>query len=524
MTAPDPASRTDAAYVKWVRCATGALGTGDVSRAEQYLGLLAETHPDDPEYLRLQAIAHDARGRTQAAVATMRRAMAASPDDAACCNTLACLLDHAYQFDAAVRAARRAVELDPGFFTAWYNLSIVLMHVGCYGDAVEALKRAQQLNPGDPLVRTKLAELLRDQGRIDEAEKAYREILRERPTTGTAWLGLAELKTVRLTAADVEAMRAAAAAPSATADDRAAIGYSLAKALEDTGRYAESLAALAAAKAGLRRQQPWDAAGFSRKVSAILGAFTPAAALRHGTAGREVIFIVGLPRSGTTLVEQILASHPEVEGGGEITDLTGVLSEESARRGQAFPGWVPSMEPVDWDRLGRRYLERTAGRRQHRSIHTDKLPSNWVFVEAIMAMLPATRVVCCRRDPLETCFSNYRQYRTRLEYTGSFEDVAEFWHDYDRSVRSFTSNHPDRVFEYRYEDLIASRESSIRNLISRCGLQWDAHCEQFWETRRDIHTPSAAQVRRPVFADAGRSRLYGALLDPLRKCLQAVAD
>lgn len=523
MTTPDVTRRPGGAYAKWVRCATSALSVSDVARAERYLGLLAKTHSNDSEYLRLQAIAHDARGRTQAAVATMRCAMALNPNDAACCNTMACLLDHAYDYDAAVRAARRAVDLDPGFATAWYNLSIVLMHAGCYGDAAEALQRARQLNPADVLVRTKLAELLRDGGRLHEAESAYREILRERPVTGAAWLGLADLKAIKFTAADIEAMRAAAASPGAAPDDRVAIGYSLAKALEDLGKYAESLQALAQAKDRLRSRQPWDAAAFSRKVASILAAFTPAVAPRSGTPlGREVIFVVGLPRSGTTLVEQVLASHHDVEGGGEITDLTGVLSEESARRGVSFPTWVPLMEPVDWARLGRRYLERTAVRRRRRPIHTDKLPSNWVFVDAIMAMLPAARVVCCRRDPLETCFSNYRQYRSRLEYTGNFSDLAAFWNDYDRSVHTFLSRYGKSVFEYCYEGLLMSQERSIRKLLSDAGLPWDDHCIEFWSTARDVHTPSATQVRRPVFSDSSRYERYGTLLDPLRKCLNDV--
>lgn len=508
-----------------MRRAGAALNEGNLPLAEQYLGLLAQVAPHDAEYLRRQALVYDARGWTRKAVLTMRRVMALGQRSAVCCDTMARLLDHAYEYDEAVSYARRAVQLDPNFFIGWYNLSIVLTHVGSYDDAVAALRRASKLDPANPLVRTKLAELLRDQGQFGEAEKAYREILRERPVTGAAWLGLADLKTLQFCTSDIEEMRLAIASPRATPDDRAAIGYSLAKAYEDAGQFADSLKALAAAKAILMRRRTWDAKGFSRTVNAIIDTFT-SGPVREDEArlGREVIFIVGLPRSGTTLVEQILASHPEVEGGGEITDLAGVLSEESARQGSAFPGWATSMKPADWARLGRRYLSRTACWRRRRPVHTDKLPSNWVFLGAIMAMLPAARIVCCRRDPLETCLSNYKQYRTQLEYTGSFRDLASFWHDYDRSVRIWKSRYPRTIFEHSYENLIAFPEASIRALLVNCGLTWNDRCGEFWLTQRDVHTPSAAQVRQTLSADTARSIRYGSLLDPLREQMNKYAS
>ncbi len=522
---PDSAEHAMGAYRKWVRRATEALGTGNLSLATQYLGLLAQTHPHDAEYLRLQAVAYDAGGRIQDAIGTMRQAMALNANSAACCDTMARLLDHAYEYDAAIWYAERAVQLDPNFFTGWYNLSIVLSHVGAYEEAVSALRRAKQLSPGNPLVRTRLAELLRDNGLVSDAENAYREILRERPTTGSAWIGLADLKTFRFSPADVEAMRLASTSPYASSDDRVAIDYSLARAYEDAGQYADSLKALQAGKASLLKRQPWDAAGFSRRMDAIVGAFTPSPVRKPEVGlGREVIFIVGLPRSGTTLVEQILASHSEVEGGGEITDLASVLSEESARRGSVFPVWVPVMSAADWGRLGQRYLDRTVRRRRQHPVHTDKLPSNWVFIGAIMEMLPAARVVCCRRDPVETCFSNYRQYRSRVEYTGSFSDLASFWMDYDKSVKYWCNQYPNNVFEHSYENLLSEPKSSISGLVSNCGLPWDDHCLEFWRTQRDVHTPSAAQVRLPLFVDASRAQCYGHLLDPLRRCLGRTSE
>ena len=316
-------------------------------------------------------------------------------------------------------------------------------------------------------------------------------------------------------------MRDALASPQARNDDKVATGFALAKALEDTGHYAESLAALEQAKEISRRQQTWDAADFSHTVSELLAAFTPPPTTGNvQELGREVIFIVGLPRSGSTLVEQILASHPQVEGTGELSDLKSVLVEESRRRNAPFPGWVSAAQSTDWERLGRRYLQRTAHWRQHRPIFTDKLPNNWMFIGAIMAMLPSARIVCCRRDSLETCFSCYRQYRNHHDYTDTFADLASFWRDYDRSVRLWRAQYPDHVYEHDYEKLLSNPEACLRQLLEFCGLPWDPRCLQFHENRREVHTPSATQVREPLRRDTARGPRYGILLNPLRAALR----
>jgi hypothetical protein len=180
------------------------------------------------------------------------------------------------------------------------------------------------------------------------------------------------------------------------------------------------------------------------------------------------------------------------------------------------------MQPDDWQRLGQRYLERTSHWSRQRPMFTDKLPNNWYYIGAIRAMLPGARIVGCRRDPLETCFSCYRQLLHNNEYQRTFADLAAFWHEFDTSLRLALAQHPTHVHESVYEDLVADPERHIRRLLDFCGLPFDPACLEFHRTRREVRSPSAMQVREPLRRDTARAPRYGALLNPLREALAAV--
>ncbi|HEY3520470.1 MAG TPA: sulfotransferase [Rhodanobacteraceae bacterium] len=495
-----------------------ALEAGRPDVAGVRLAPALASHPSHPEVLRLHAGILDLRGDHRGALADMQRALAQRPDDPLYYNTLGSILGSAGDFDVAIDALRRACELQPDLAVAWFNLGVMLTRCVRHAEATAALQRAVEIAPDHVAARALLADMLRVQDRIPEARTQYRRVLAEQPWAGMAWWGLADLKTLRFDENDVAGMRRALADPRAGEDDRIATGFALAKALDDRDLCAESLDVLAQANALARRRKQWNARAFSDGVSAILDAFAPPPASSHGL-GREVVFIASLPRSGSTLVEQILASHSEVEGAGELPDLPLTLAEESRRQGKPFPLWVRDAQPADWQRLGERYLQRTVHWRARRSMFTDKLPGNWIYIGAIRAMLPAARIIICRRDPLETCFSCYRQHLDNNEYQRTFEDLAGYWRDFDRGTRDWRSLHPEHVYEHVYEDLIADPERSIRALLRFCDLPFEQACLEFHRTRRDVRSPSAMQVRQPLRRDTARTHRYGALLDPLRKAL-----
>jgi hypothetical protein len=272
-----------------------------------------------------------------------------------------------------------------------------------------------------------------------------------------------------------------------------------------------------------RRRLRWNAAEHRAGIGAIEAAFAAALpAPVDPRRGSEVIFIASIPRSGSTLVEQILASHPEVEGANEITDLPHVLDAESTRRNRPWIDWMREATPADWSRLGTEYLARTARWREHKPRFADKNLLTWKHVGAALAMLPAARAVIVRRDPLETCLACYRQwFAIGSEFSYDLDDMADYCVDFVRLSRFWLQRFPDRVFDLEYEALLADPEGVIRRLLDFCGLPFDPACLDFHQTRRTIvSAASAAQVRQPLQRGTLRSLNYGNLLDGLRRRLR----
>lgn len=516
------ASRLDGLTPSAARSVMAAGEFLDAGRLDEANRCLADIHGADanhPEFLRMQAGILGISGRHRDAVQMMVQAIALRPNDPAYHNTLGTLRGQAGDFDLAIASLQHSCDLQPVLGMAWYNLGVMLTRSVRNDEALVALRRAIVLEPGNMSARALLADILRMRGRNEEAAAEYRSVLAEQSGSGMAWWGLADLRSGQFTHADIANMQAALLDQRNSDDDLIATGFALAAAHHDHRQPTAAMHALAHANALARRRRQWDRNGFSAGVTAVNQAFDPAPESARDELGGEVIFIVGLPRSGSTLVEQILASHSRVEGAGELSDLPQVLAEESLRRGQPFPSWVNAMEPSDWGRLGRRYLERTERWRRKRQIFTDKLPSNWIHIGAIRAMLPGAHIIGCRRDALETCFSCYRQRMENNEYTRDFDDLAGFWADFDRSLKHWQRLHPQHVLEHEQESLQTDSTQQIRALLSFCHLPYEDACERFQETIREIRSPSANQVRQALRQDTVHSVLYGELLDPLRRAL-----
>jgi tetratricopeptide (TPR) repeat protein len=492
----------------------------DAAGAERALAGARALAPEHPEVLRLSAVASILAGRAGDAVAGLKRALIACPDDPLLINNLGSALNATGDTMGALAAFRRACELGPTLAAAWYNFGKTLKLRGESAAANAALDRALALAPEHVAARIVYADNLKALGRIDEAASAYRAALHQEPGAAHAWWGLANLKTVRFDAADAADLEQRFGQVDAPGD-RPALGFALAKALEDQGRYAQALDVLHTANALRRRQQPWDAAAFSLHIDAVIAAFSALPPETEAASrGNEVIFVVSLPRAGSTLVEQIIAAHPEVEGAGELPDLAAVIAEESARRGISFPAWVGAASAQDWQRLGERYLERTAHWRRDKPRFTDKSLLNGPFVGAAAAMLPGARFVHCRRDPIETVLSCYRQWFNQGQaWTYALDDIVAYWRDHERLMQLWSRRLPDAYHAHSLEDLLADPETSIRSLLDFCGLPFDVRCLEFHLSERSVRTASAAQVRQPLRREPGRAARYGALLDPLRRSL-----
>lgn len=492
--------------------------------AERSLTSVLALAPDNTDAIRMLATAAQRRGDHVKAVDCFRRATAALPDDFALRVGLGIALYELGKVDESLTHLRRACELAPASSLTWFNLGKALEKEAHTEEGITAFRRALDLDPSHVSARLSLARSLASIGQVQAAVAEFREMLRRGPDNAEAWFGLSNLNTFRFDSEDTACLRRAFARTDLNDHDRELLGSAFAKALENQGDYAQAFEVFGLVKASQRKQVKGDADGERDRVETILRTFaraTPPLPLDAGL-GHEVILIVSLPRSGSTLVEQILASHPDIEGANEINDLRDVIDAETRRRESAFPPWVLDATAEDWHRLGIEYLTRTARWRNKKPRFTDKNLLNWYLVGAAMAMLPASRVVIVRRDPVETCLACYRQYFTGIAgFACDLGDMADYCANFLHLTRFWREKFPTRVFDLQYEALVAEPQAVISRLLDFCGLPFDRACLAFHETSRAVlSAPSAAQVRQPLRRDTARSAFYGDRLDGLRQRLR----
>ncbi len=498
--------------------ATTALQRRDPAATLRHVSALHALAPAHPEVLRLRAAVARLQGHLDDAIALLREAAAARPADALVLSNLAHVLADRGESDTARQMLQRCIELEPERVA--HRLALAHLHERRQDakSARDVLQAALQHEPDHLPARLALARMLHFLGDSGEAASQYRQVLARQPQTAGAWHGLSTLQRHVFDAADVAAMEPLHQHRDLTDPARVMLGFALAHAYEDQDRHEDAWRVLSEANASWRRRLSWDAASMSRHVRDIEAAFPNADSRRSAQErGSGLVFIVGMPRSGSSIVEQILASHPDVAAGGELDDVTAIIRAESERRERDFPGWVADCDADDWRRLGEDYLERTKQQRDGRKVFTDKNLMNWFYLGALRLMLPGARFIDCRRDPLETCLACYRQlFAKDLGFTYDLDEFARFWHDYDRAMQHWKMVHPDSILELRLEQLTAEPETAIRTLLDFCLLPFDPGCLDFHRVERSVHTLSADQVREPLRRNEPRAPRYGRHLDPLR--------
>ena len=503
-----------------LQAAARAIRESALADAQRLLDVISARVPHHAEVLRVQAILHGRRGDPAAARAVLEQAITLHPDDALLHSDLGNTRMATGDRDGAFASWRQACTLAPEQPMPWFNLGRNLQLQGDSEQAVDALTQALTRAPDLLPAAVLLGDALVHLGRFDEAAARYRDALRLHPACGDAWRGLSNIKTRPLSPAEGDALRAQLRRMDLREEDRIAMAFALGKHEEDQERYPEAFAALSQANALLRRRAPWSRAAFEHFVGAALDATAMLPAPLDPTLGREAIFIVGLPRSGSTLFEQILAAHPEVEGASELPDLGDVIQAESRRRGKPFPQWIGEADAHDWRRLGADYLHRTTRWRAQRPRFTDKMPENWKLAGVLRAMLPGATVLDVRRDPLETGWSCFRQQFYQLpHFSCELADIAVYLRGCERAMDAWRARDPAHIHLHRYEDLLADPELGIGALLTDCGLAFDPRCLDFHTARRSVRTASAAQVRQPLRRDTARAARYGTLLEPLRSAL-----
>lgn len=425
---------------------------------------------------------------------------------------------------AAIHLALRAL---PGLAAFLMLEAAIHMQLGDAAAAIRAYQAVLAATPDDAEAWHAFGHALRAVGRQDEAVAAYRRAVALRPGYGEAYWSLANLKTVRFDAAEVTRMLAVPAAASSDPADRAYLDFALGKALEDEARYAESFVHYARGNAARAALEPHDAAALHRFVTDSIAAFDAEMFRRNATAGcaeAGPIFVLGMPRSGSTLVEQILASHSAVDGASELPDIT-TLARELAQRHPGYPSSIAHVPEAAFAALGTAYLERTAVHRAGKPWLVDKFPGNFLHTGLIHLMLPNARIIDIRRDPMACCFSLFKQAFARGQaYSYDLGDLGRYYADYVALMAHFDAVLPGRVYRIDYEALIDDPETEIRRLLAYCGLPFEPQCLRFFESERTVRTPSSEQVRQPINRDGlDQWRPFEAWLAPLVDALGPLA-
>ncbi len=483
------------------------------------------------------------------------------PFDVAAIRMLAELAGRIGRYPDAENLLRRAVELAPTFAPARSNLALVLYRqgritdavieldlllddnsedwgaanlkaaaasrVGDYGDAVALYEAILASRPAQEKIWMSFGHVLKTVGRRDDSIAAYRKALDLKPEYGEVWWSLANLKTVIFDHADIAIMHAELGNADLSVEDRFHIDFALGKAFEDRGAWVKSFAHYDAGNRLRREQIDYDNTENSKMVAGRAALMTPAFfSDAGGCEAADPIFIVGMPRAGSTLIEQILASHSLIEGTQELPDIGMMVQRLAARRHDGndsdFLTELAALTLDDRLRLGAEYIARTRiHRKTDKPFFIDKMPNNWMHVTFIQQILPNAKIIDARRHPMDCCFSNFKQHFARGQsFSYDLSDIGHYYGNYVRMMQAMEKALPGRIHRVIHEQLVDDTETEIRSMLAYLGVAFEETCLRFFENDRAVQTPSAEQVRRPINTDGmDKWKNFEPWLDPLKNAL-----
>jgi tetratricopeptide (TPR) repeat protein len=535
------ADGADAAYARHIKAATkdprllapaAALVDNRIPEAEALLRQHLKDHPTDVAALRMLAEVAARLRRYADAQALLERCLELAPSFDAARHNYATVLNRQGKPAAALPHVEQLLAKEPRN-PGYRNLkAAVLANVGDYAGSAGIYQGVLQEFPRQPKVWMSYGHSLKTSGRLTEAVDAYRRAIAMEPKFGEACWSLANLKTFRFSPADVLSIRSALARDDLSDEDRLHFEFSLGKALEDEASYGESFAHYATGNAIRRKSHPYNAEVNSDFVHRTQALFTKeffAARQGSGATARDPIFILGLPRAGSTLLEQILASHSLVEGTIELPDIPQIARELADPEGRNAEGGffdaVAALSSSQLRALGERYLQGTRIlRKTDAPFFIDKMPNNCLYVGLIHLILPNARIIDARRHPLGCCFSCFKQHFARGQgFTYALEDLGRYYRDYVALMAHFEAVLLGRVHRVFYERMVEDTETEVRRLLAHCELPFEQSCLKFYENERAVRTASSEQVRQPIFTDALEQwRHYEPWLGPLKAALGSV--
>jgi tetratricopeptide (TPR) repeat protein len=543
LTAIGDTDGADAAYAQHIKASThdprllvaaSALVDGRIPQAELLLRNHLKQYPNDVAALRMLAEVAARLGRNTDAEALLERCVELAPSFTAARHQWAIILHRQNKIAEALRQIDHLSRLDPRN-SAYRNLrALVLVKIGEYTQAMELYANVLKTQPDHAKIWLSYGHTLATAGREAESIAAYRRTIALLPQLGEAYWSLANLKTFRFAPDEVAAMRAQLTRNDLAVLDRAHFHFALGKAMEDAGNYSESFEHYAQANTLRRGTVDYDPDETSRYVRDSKRLYTTdffAARKDHGSPAPDPVFIVGLPRAGSTLIEQILASHSQVEGTMELPDILMMAAGFAGikRPGEAprYPAVLADLGSEECLALGRRFIEQTRiQRKTAKPFFIDKMPNNFLHIGLILLILPNAKIIDARRHPMACCFSGFKQeFAQGQNYTYGLADIGRYYRDYVDLMAHFDRVMPGRIHRVFYESMIADTEGEVRRLLDYCSLDFEEACLRFHENRRPVRTPSAQQVRKPIFRDSLEQwRHYEPWLEPLKAALGRVLD
>ena len=501
------------------------LRDGRLSECKQICDELLAANPDEVNALRLMAKVAGAEGRWPRAERILRRVLTLTPDFHDARLDLASALKQQDRLDEAVACTSDTIARTPNSPYAHYLHASMLAICARSDEALAAYRRAIELRAYHPAAYVGMGHLLKTVGRTDEGIAAYRMAIEQRPNFGEVYWSLANLKTFRFTETEVAEMERRLSEEPLDEDARVHFLFTLGKAYEDRKDFDRSFAYYAEGAATQRLRIAYDPVETEVIHERIRDVFTAdflAERAGQGCDDPAPIFIVGLPRSGSTLIEQILASHSMVEGTAELPDVGRAISSlATLHRGEVYPEVACRLDTAGWRELGQAYLDRTQRHRHGLPYFTDKMPNNFAAIGLIRLMLPNAKIIDARRHPLDSCFGSFKQhFAVGQTFSYDLEDLGEFYLEYRRMMRHWQQVLPGQVLEVRYEDVIDDQEAQTRRLLAHCGLPWEDACLRFYDTERAVRTASSEQVRQPIYTSSvNHWRNFRSQLAPLIEIL-----
>ncbi len=514
-------------YRAQIEAATAALVADERRKAETLFRAILQEDPSHVAALCGLAALSLAADRADDTERLLRHALKQSAYVPLAYRGLGTALIRLGRLQEAEVAAHHLERIEPGSPQTWVTVAAVATRLMRQEEALRAYERAADLKPDEVGLRVSAGHVQKTLGRRRESEASYKAALQMDPGIAEAYWSLADLKNYTFSDEEIAAMQQLLASDKRQRSNEAQLHFALGRAFEQRQEYARAFAHYAQGNALRRLDAPFDAGKFERRSERIRAFFDAAffaERVGSGNPSPAPIFIVGLPRSGSTLIEQILASHSRVEGTMELPNILNIVAQfdDLAATRDGYPETVAAATPAQLSALGRRYLEETAPLlRSGRDHFTDKLPNNFSHIGLIHAILPRAILIDARRHPLDACFSTFKQHFAEGQtFSYDLEDLGRYYRSYLSLMDHWDAVLPGRVLHVQYEELVREPQVHIRRLLEHCGLEFEPACLKFHETRRAVRTASAEQVRQPLYTSGvDYWRHFEAELEPLRRAL-----